>query len=641
MPSFEEMMDGAQTARIAELEALITKHRDDYYNKEPTVSDDVYDAWKDELSELKADSPAVTAIGAPPPEVSEWKKVQHSIIMGSLDKCNTLEELTDWVMKSGGMQERLLVTEKLDGMSIHIHYESGAFSQAVTRGDGTTGEDISVNVAKMRGVPGRLPKKFTGSVRGEVIITKSDFAAHFINDYENTRNAAAGISKRYDGKGCELLQVVFYQVVDGKDFDSEGDQFQWLQEMGFKIPNWYVTMMIPGVRTPHDLWVEYQQTKRAELDYEVDGLVIRLDTFSKQIALGEKDGRPLGAIAFKFAPVTRETVLREIQNQTGGMGVITPVAIFDPIRLVGATVTNASLYNWKYIRELGIDVGARILVARANDVIPRVVRVTSGTGSVAQPPEKCPSCGSKTDFKGEHLICPNSAECPAQTEGRIKRYVKSLDIKEWGDILIEKLVALGFVRGIADLYKLSEEQLAGMERMGKRSAQNVLKTLRDRNPIPLEDLLGSLSIPLCATSTIKLAMDAGYDSLERLRAASAQQLGAINGFGPIKAEALSTWFQKHGSQVDDILAAGVNIKHRIKGNLTGKSFCFTGASTRPRGDLEELVKQAGGEVKGTVSKKLTYLVMADANSNSSKAVAARKNGTHCISEEDFLKMVGA
>src|SRR5208282_713760 len=163
----------------------------------------------------------------------------------------------------------------------------------------------------------------------------------------------------------------------------EGKQFEWLEEMGFKVPNWYVTMMTPGVKTPHDLWVEYQQTKRAELEYEIDGLVVRLDNMVKQISLGENDGRPLGAVAFKFAPVTRESTCKDILNQTGGMGIITPVAIFDPIRLVGVTVTNATLYNWKYIRELGLDVGARILVARANDVIPRVVKVTVGTGSVA------------------------------------------------------------------------------------------------------------------------------------------------------------------------------------------------------------------------------------------------------------------
>ncbi len=637
---FEEMLGTAVQTRVPELERLLRRAREDYYNGQPTVTDDVYDAWKDELTELKPGSPEVMAIGAPPPEVSEWKKVQHTSVMGSLDKVNTLDELTKWVTDCGATQERLLVTEKLDGMSIHIHYEAGVFSQAVTRGDGSTGEDITVNVAKMRGVPPKLPKRFTGSVRGEVIITRSDFTAHFANDYENTRNAASGISKRHNGKGCELLQVVFYQVVDGQDFAHEAKQFEWMEQMGFKIPNWYLTTMDPGVKTPHDLWIEYQQTKRADLDYEIDGLVVRLDNMVKQIALGETDGRPLGAVAYKFAPITRESVLREIQNQTGGMGLITPVAIFDPIRLVGVTVTNANLYNWKYIRELGVDVGAKILVARANDVIPRVLKVTHGTGSVAQPPSKCPSCGGRTEFVGEHLMCTNVGECPAQTEGRIKRYCKSLKMLEWGDSLIEKLVAKGLVRTVADLYRLSEEDLAGLDRMGKKSAQNARATLWEKNPLPLEDLLGSMSIRLCATSTLKLAVDAGYDTVEKLKAVTVAQLQAIEGFGPERSEALVQWLAQHGGQVDDLLGVGVQVKHRIKGNLTGKSFCFTGTSKRPRAELEDLAKAAGGEIKTTVSKKLTYLVTPGDGWTSTKLQAAKKNGTHCIYEDDFLKMVG-
>ena len=635
LPQFPKNID-----RVAELEKLLLTARENYYNGQPSVSDEVYDAWRDELSELNPKSPEVISVGATPSAVSEWKKVKHTSFMGSLDKAQTLDDLTKWVLRCSAMQEHLFVTEKLDGVSIHVHYESGAFSHAVTRGDGEVGEDISVNVAKMRGVPGKLPKKFSGSIRGEIILTKSDFQAHFASGYGNTRNAASGIAKRYDGKGCELLQVMFYQVVEGKDFEHEADQFEWLEQTGFKTPNWYVTMMSPGVRTPHDLWVEYQQTKRATLDYEIDGLVIRLDSLLKQVALGETDGRPNGAVAFKFSPVTRETILREIQNQTGGMGMITPVGIFDAIRLVGVTVTNASLYNWRYIRELGLDVGARVLVARANDVIPRIVRVTAGTGSVAQPPETCPSCGGKTEFLGEHLMCANVTECPAQTEGRIKRYLKALNILEWGDILIEKLVAKGLVRNVSDIYRLTEDELASLDRMGRKSAQNVLKTLWAKNPIPLEELVGAMSIRLCATSTLKLAVDAGYDTLEKLKTVTTQQLQAIDGFGPERSEALVAWFKKHSSLMDDVLAVGVLIKYRVKGNLTGKSFCFTGTSTRARAELEEMVRDAGGEVKTTVSKKLTYLVTPGGGWTSTKVQAARKNGTHCITEDDFLKMVG-
>ncbi len=642
MSAFDDLTQEADRLRIAELERQIFEAREKYYNShQPIMSDEAYDALVDELAELKVDSPAVTAVGAPPPAVSEWQKVAHTIPMGSLDKVNTLEELTEWVLKSaGGYGEPLIVTEKLDGISIHVKYEGGAFSQAVTRGDGSTGEDISVNVAKMKGIPGKLPKRFSGSLRGEIILKKTDHAKYF-PDYANPRNAASGIAKRYDGRGSENLTILFYRVADGKDFSTEGEQFEWLQEMGFLVPNWYVTLMAPQIKTPHDLWVEYQQTKRAELDYEIDGLVVGLNNLEKQIALGEKDGRPKGAVAFKFTSINRESTLRKVLNQVGGMGNITPVAEFDPIQLIGASITNASLYNWDYIRKMNLRFGDTILVARANDVIPRVVSVVRhGSGDLVEPPQSCPSCGAPTEWEGEYLVCPNTALCPAQTVGRIKRYVKSLDIKEWGDVLIEKLVELGHVKTVADLYRLTESQLANIDRMGPRSAQKVLKTLTAKNPIALEALIGSLSIPLCATSTIKLVIDAGYDSWEKMQKLTMYALESIDGFGPVKAKSFADWLATIGSQlVPELLTVGVQVKERVKGNLTGKSFCFTGSSKVPRAELEAMVVNAGGEVKGSVTKKLTYLVMADANSTTTKAMAARKNGTKTISEEDFLKMV--
>jgi DNA ligase (NAD+) len=637
-----DLIEEANHARATELENLVLKARHDYYNRTPTVSDEVYDAWVDELAELKSSSPAVTAIGAPTP-ASEWKKAVHGFMMGSLDKVNTLEEMTAWVMgfSTPRTPAPLLVTEKLDGISIHCKYVQGAFVQAITRGDGTTGEDISQNVAKMKGVPGRLvDREFTGSLRGEIVLLKSDHQAHF-PDYSNPRNAASGISKRYDGKGCEHLTVMFYQVVEGKDFETEGEQFEWLNAQGFKLPNWYVTAMSPGVKTPHDLWVEYQQTKRIELEYEIDGLVVRVDNLVQQQGMGEKDGRPKGAVAFKFAPMTRETVLKEIVWQVGGTGRLTPVAVFDPVNLLGATVTNASLYNLKYIRDLGLSVGARVLIARANDVIPRVVSVTVKSPMSLTIPVTCPVCGHNVVPDGEYLVCQNEAECPAQAVGRIKRYIAALDVKEWGETLIEKLVEKGLVKSPVDLYRLTKEQLADLDRMADRSAENVYRTLWEKKELPLEVLLGALSIPGIATSSVVMLMDAGFDTWEKMLAKGAK-FETVPGFGPVKAEAFSAWVAEVGSKlVLDMLAAGVVIKPRIIGGLTGKSFCFTGKTIRKRADLEALVVESGGVVKSSVGKGLTYLVMADPKSGTTKAQAAKKNGTKCITEDEFLQLINS
>jgi DNA ligase (NAD+) len=638
MEDFPELLDEATSNRIIELEGLIQQARHAYYNSTPTIVDEAYDAWVDELSALKHDSAAVTQVGAAP--VSEWTKVSHTIAMGSLSKINTLEELTSWVMSTGSSKfAALLVTEKLDGISIAVDYVKGTFSRAATRGDGVTGEDISANVARMQGVPGRLPKAFTGTLRGEIVLTKSDHAAHF-PQYANPRNAASGIAKRYDGHGCEHLTIMFYQVADGEDFESEGDQFTWLVQQGLKVPNWYVTAMTPGIRTPHDLWLEYQQFKRAELNYEIDGLVVRVNDLANQLALGEVDNRPKGAVAFKFAPMTRESTLRRIDWQVGGSGRITPVAIFDPVRVLGTEITNASLYNVAYINTLGIDIGATILIARAQDVIPRVAAVRKPTGTVAAPPLTCPCCEGATQMDGEYLICTNSMECSAQAVGRIKRYVSVLDIKEWGETLIEKLVEMELVGDVGDLYKLSEAQLADVDRMGPKSAAKVIKTLWAKRKVPLDTLLGSLSIPLCGPSCIKLAMDAGFDTLERFKSITVEQLMSVEGLGPVRARNIHGWLANHAWLIDKLLLLGVEIEGKRHGTLSGMSVCFTGSLARPRAELENLVKQAGGEVKTSVGKKLTYLVMADPSSTSSKAQAARKNGTNCVSEDELLKVIG-
>ncbi len=623
-------MKKSSKTRIKELENLIIKARNDYYNKSPTVSDQVYDAWIDELTMLKPDSSAITFIGAPP--VSEWKKVAHNTPMGSLNKINTEEELNDWLNTINN--ENVLVTEKLDGISINLKYENGKFIQGITRGDGNIGEDITSNVIKMQGLAKTLLESFTGPIRGEIVLTKTDHQKYF-PEYSSPRNAASGIAKRYDGTGSEHLTILCYKVSDGKDFKLESEQFAWLQQQGFIVPNWLVT------DNPQKIWNKYQGGKRDSLNYDIDGLVITANDVALQLSLGEKDSRPKGSIAYKFAAITRESILRDIVWQVGGSGRITPVGIFDEVNILGAKITQACLHNVANINKLKLDIGAKILVARANDVIPFIDSTITPTKSIACAPDKCPNCGTKTRMDGEYLICPNTGGCSAQLIGRVKRYVNVLDVKEWGDGLVEKLVEAGLVKDIYDLYKLNIKDLSEIERMGEKSAKKVLETLWGKNPISLENLLGSLSIPLCGPTMIRLVMDAGHDTWNKIVKAEKKDFEVIAGFGPIKAEALYSWLHNGGKElVDNILGAGVKIKEIIMGTLTGMSFCFTGAMMHKRGELEELVKEAGGIVKSSVGKGLSYLVIADPNSTSGKAQAARKNGTKCISEVEFLKMVG-
>jgi len=619
--------------RIQELASKINQARLDYYNHQPTVSDRIFDAWVDELKTLDPQNKAVTAIGAPIAP-SEWKKAKHQIPMGSLDKVNLPAELTAWVdtLPTNG---KLLITEKLDGLSIEVIYENGKLIQGITRGNGIEGEDITVNVTKMSGVPSQLKDKFTGSLRGEIIMKKSVHQKHF-SDKANPRNAASGVAKRLDGIGVEHLNIFFYQALGDIEFQAEQQQFAWLVDQGLTTPLWCLVKTADEV---NKFWRDYQDTKRDKLDYDIDGLVIRLDNLDDQAALGDKDLRPKGAKAFKFDNETRESVIRDITWQVGNSGRITPVATVDPVVLVGATVTRASIYNMSYIEELGLDIGATVLVARANDVIPKIEELIKGTGTIAVPPKNCPECGAHTIMNGENLQCTNSENCPAQIIGRIKNWVSELNLLEWGDTLIEKLVKSGKVNDVADIYKLSIDDLANLDRMGEKSAKKCYEILWANAEIPLETFLGALSITMIGASTIKLIMNEGCDTLEKFGQLKAEHFEKVPGVGPTKAKFLADGLLDNQVLILDILDAGVKIKDKVVGKLTNKSVCFTGTMQTKRAILEKMVQDAGGDVKSSVGKGLTYLVIADTNSTSSKAVSARKYGTKLISEDEFLDLI--
>lgn len=619
--------------RVKELAEKIVQARLDYYNGQPAVSDKVYDAWSDELRTLDAKHPALTAVGTPVGP-TEWKKAKHQIPMGSLNKVNLPVEMTDWA-KDKGDKEVWFVTEKLDGLSIELIYEHGKLIQAITRGDGDVGEDITVNVARMAGVNSDLQEDFNGSLRGEIIMRKSIWKTHF-PEKANPRNAASGISKRLDGVGADKLDILFYQVLGDVDFKTEFDQFTWLNDHSIGAPNFWLFKSIDGVNKH---WRDYQDTKRDGLDYDIDGLVVRLNDMTKQMSFGDKDLRPLGAMAFKFDNEARESVIRDIVWQVGNSGRLTPVATVDPVQLVGATVTRASLYNMAYIQELKLDIGATVLVARANDVIPRIEELVKGTGKVAKAPDFCPECGGLTKMDGENLMCGNTKNCRAQIIGRIKNWVNELNLLEWGDTLVEKLVDAKKVKTVADLYKLSVKDLSDLDRMGDKSAQKAHDILWAAKEVPLDIFLGALSIPMIGGSTIRAIMKDGCDTLEKFGQLGADQFAQVSGVGPTKAKFLADGLRHNQKIILDLIDRGVTIKAQVKGIMTGQSVCFTGSMNMKRPLLEKMAADQGAEVKNSVGKGLTFLVIADPNSTSSKAQAARKLGTKLISEEDFLELV--
>jgi len=626
------------TVNVHELVTLLQDAREAYYNQDPIMSDSEFDALEDQLRGIDPNHAFFTQVGAKPS--SKWQKAPHGIPMGSLNKVQNPSSMTDWtadVLRKDpslqAQQDRFVITEKLDGISISLKYEGGEFVQAITRGDGAAGEDITRNVRLMQGVV-KKARDYTGYVRGEIILKKSDHQKH-VPEYKNPRNAASGIAKREsDADPCKHLTVIAYQMISNTvNIPNKVTELKLLKALGFETPNWSVHTTVNGIL---DSYGSYVDSVRDSLDYEIDGLVVECNSPDTMETLGEHGGRPKGAVAFKFPHAEKTTTLRAVRWQVGGSGRLTPVADFDSVSLAGADVKQASLANYSEIERLGIDVGDQIIVSRRNDVIPKVEKLVGAHKPTRiPPPQVCPSCGGKTVRVGEYIICPHAGTCPAQQVGAVKRWVRKLDIKDLGEAVIEAALTEGLIKNIADLYRVSPVQWGALtmsgRRVGESTGTKIVKNLTDKRKISLGNLVGSLGIDLCGQTVCNMIVDAGYDTLEKMEDATVADLAAIPGMGDAKAEAFVDGFKRRTALIQRLLANGVEIKAKAVGNLTGKSFCFTGIRDKA---FETEIQDAGGTIKSSVGKSLTYLVAKDPKSTSGKAQKARDLGVQVLSLEE-------
>lgn len=632
----------AERARIDELAQRVERYRASYYAGKPEISDAAYDALEDELRALDPTHPVLARVGSAA-LVTEWEKARHEIPMGSLNKVVNEDELRGWIARCEELLVRephapvaddLFVAEKLDGISIEVIYRGGKLVDAITRGDGDWGERITQNVARMKGVPARIREKGHLSVRGEIILRLSDMKKHF-SGATSPRNMAAGLSKRFDGQGVEHCTVLFYDVAEHAEIATCRQRFAWLRDLGFATPQ----SMHGTADQVLELYRRYGSELRAALDYEIDGLVVYVDSLNTQTTLGDLNRRPRGAVAFKFASPAKVSKVVAIQWDTGPSGRVTPVAIVEPVELAGATVQRASLHNAANVRSLGIGVGDEVLVSRRNDVIPYVEEVVDKRGPAAQPPADCPVCSAALSTEGEYLICRNTA-CRAIIEGRIHNWIEAIGALEWGDKLIEQVVAAGLVGEPVDLYKLTVKDLAGLERRGEKIAKKCLDQLQGRLPLTLPVFLTALGIEGFAIQTARLIVSAGFNTLDKVLAAKEADLAAISGLGATKAAGIVRGLRARKDEIDRLVAAGIEpVAPDAEGPLAGLTFCFTGSASRSRGELTQLVESNGGRVLGSVTKELNYLVIADVSSTSSKAEKARKYGTKLITEEDLDQLI--
>lgn len=603
------------------------------------------------LVEVQEARAFLASIGAAPADNSGWTKVTHAAAMGSLNKAQNLVEMQDWNKSCGSTPRVYIVSHKLDGISISLRYETGQLVRALTRGDGIIGEDITRNVVRMKGVVHTI-KGFTGHLRAEIVLLKSDLAKHFPGA-SNPRNQAAGTAKRLDGVGVEHLTVMHYQMLrdagDGAAITRKMMEFKILARVGCAVPSWYEVADLDGVEVIYDAYVA---SKRNALDYDIDGLVIEHDDLATMESLGDMNHRPKGAIAFKFPHARKQTTLRNIRWQVGKSGRVTPVAEFDVVNLAGANVSNASLHNVGNIQRLvaaigqhHLFVGDQIVVSRRNDVIPFLEEVIdSNLPDDAVPlevPTTCPACDTALTWEGEYLVC-RGEDCSAQVLGAISRWVKKVGVLGIGDSIIEALIEHAGVLDAADLYTLDPAKAESIptgsdgSRLG-RTAHIIVDELREKNEMPLHTFVGSLGIPLCARSVCKMIVDAGYNTLDKMQAATVADIGAVPGLGQTKAVSFVSGLKSRSPLIAKLLANGVKIKALSVGNLSGKSVCMTGFRNP---DMEKAIEAAGGSVKSSVGKGLTYLVAKDPTSGSEKTKKAASMGVQVIGVDDMWVILG-
>lgn len=663
--------------QLEQLRAEIRRHEHLYFVlDQPEISDAEFDGLMRRLRELEMahpeipvppDSPTQRVGGAPR---EGFVKVRHSSPMLSLDNALSEPELRDFDRRVrellGGEPYAYTAELKFDGLSMAVHYEDGVLRQAVTRGDGTEGEDVTENARTIRTIPLRtLASPWPRfEVRGEVIMTKAAFErlnaereAQGLPLYANPRNSAAGSLRVLDPSVTAARQLEFHAyflLVDGQPaMPSHWQSLERLQELGFRVGS--------ERRLCHDVeqllgFCREWEEKRDSLPFEIDGVVAKVDSVAQQQRLGWTAKAPRWAIAFKFTPRQAETVLENIEVQVGRTGTLTPVARLRPVTVSGVTVTNATLHNEDYIRELGLMIGDRVVVERSGDVIPKVVRVAA-PGPERRPfvmPAECPVCGGPV-FRAEGEAaarCINSS-CPARLKESILHYCSRgiMDIDGMGDSIVAQLMAAGKLTSIADLYELQESDLAPLElegekarrRLGGKVAARILANIEATKRKPLSRLIAGLGIPFVGERTAQF-LAASFSSLDELMAAGEERLMQVEEVGPKVAASIRRFFAEPHNQalIGRLRAAGLNFQSTEKkvegGPLAGMTFVLTGTlPSLTREEAARLIEAAGGKVTGSVSRKTSVVVAGE--EAGSKLGKARELGIPVWDEAELRRRI--
>ena len=658
---------------INELVSQLVRAESAYYNGTSIMDDAEYDRLRDELVARQPNHPHLAKIGAPLESASLLDKRTHAIPMGSQRKAMNRSDFDDWlrsISRDLKMPIGSLVfhnSYKLDGGSFSFQFRDGQMVECLSRGDGFVGESITENANHFQGIPNNVlhpttQKPFSGYVRAEVVLHSEDWKAIDELQTSNPRNVGNGITRRKSGVNADKLRVRAFRAfnMDGTELtDTEWEMSRRLEAMGFEVA--------PDMKgSAEDVWEFFRgvdkkrQDAELSLPYWIDGMVVKLDSIAQQRQLGDSDNRPKGQIALKFSATGTPSVLEDIEVSVGHTGLLAPTGIFRPVQISGTTISRALLVNWDHIAELDIAIGDKVELYKAGEIIPKVLRVTDRPESriPIEVPSKCPVCGGQVGKKQNvggdesmHYFCLNE-ECSAKSVGKILRFIKSLNILGIGEEVLNAMIQQGLVSGVADLYGLHERKadLSNLElgssgvRFGEKRAERVLSEIDKVRELNISQLLGSLGINHLGKRRVELMQQAVNGQLDSLQAwfdgtliKVAEEAGVPKIAQSIQESLLAT-----KASIDAIIGNGVKLVVHEQTEVSAMAFsvCATGKLSIPKKALEDQVKASGNIWKTSVGKGLTYLVMADPNSNSTKAQKARKLGVQCISEGDLLKKLG-
>ncbi|MBQ8387861.1 MAG: NAD-dependent DNA ligase LigA [Clostridia bacterium] len=651
--------------KITSLRRELSHHARLYYVYDaPEISDYEYDMMYAELLRLEAEHPELYDPESPTQRVGgapldKFDEVVHTSRMDSLSDVFSFEELADFTSKNGEMVYS--VEPKIDGLSVALTYEKGIFVKGATRGNGTVGEDVTQNLKTVFSIPMKLAEPLDLCVRGEVYMPRAVFERiNRTREAEgkalmaNPRNAAAGSLRQLDPKitASRGLDIFVFNLqsgslyADGREATSHTETLDRLAELGFKVIG--ERARLSGQSEIED-YILALGKKRDSLEYDIDGVVIKADLFTDRARLGEGTKTPKWAVAYKFPPEEKQTRLLDISIAVGRTGVLTPTAELEPVRLAGTTVSRATLHNLDFIRERGIMLGDTVTLRKAGDIIPEVVCAhpewRTGDERVFDMPSVCPSCGEPVYRDDEAAVrCTNSA-CPAQVARSIEHFASkgAMDIEGLGPQIVELLIDSGLISDPADLYGLKVEDVAALERMGEKSAQNLLTAIEGSKAAGLERLIYALGIRNVG-QVAATALAARYGELDALFSATVEDICDIDDFGKITAECVVNWFShpQNRALCDRLKAAGLHtcaVAAPTGDKLRGLSFVLTGTlPTMSRDEASALIKAAGGKVVGSVSSKTSYVVAGEAAG--SKLTKAQNLGINIIDEAGLLAMLG-